>query len=545
LPQRDERPSTAERWTLAAIAAATLVLRALCYFRYRFDSDEPQHLHVAWGWTAGLVQYRDLFDNHAPLFHLLTAPLLATLGEREDILFYMRAPMLVLYAAVLWATSAIARRYWSARVAWAATVLLALFPPFFLKSIEYRTDNLWNALVLVGVAFLVGGGWWVVGGGDRWQRARAGRVFVVGVVLGIALCVSMKTLLIVITLALAGITLPLIMPGERLRVREALVNAVTFAAGFVIAPAVVAAYFVKLRAWPNLVYGVFTFNDFISKTHPHPRIFVILFPVELFLLVRYARHVARTGGQRPRIFLGLVLGYFTTILISFWVLISPRDYLPMMPLLAIFVVAWLQQRMAKPQVAYVALTIVFVAALSHYTGTFRDATTEYTTMMHQALRLSRPGEPVMDFKGETVYRRRPFYYVLETISREALQRGLIPDTMWEDTVRATCHVAEADGPFWPPKSRALFSANFLDMGRLRASGQWVAADRSFSIAIPGEYVVIDRDGIVNAARYYGTGTYTTGRGLKSAPHEGKKLAVLWAPAFQRGFTPFRPKDRDF
>jgi hypothetical protein len=546
LQVRDERLSTAERRTLAAIAAAAAVLRVVCYFRYRFDSDEPQHLHVAWGWTAGLVQYRDLFDNHAPLFHILTAPLLKALGEREDILFWMRAPMLVLYAAVLWATWAIARRFWSARVATAATVVLAFFPPFFLKSIEYRTDNLWNALVMV--ALVMGGGWWLVGGGDGGgRRASAGRIFVVGVILGVALCVSMKTLLIVITLALAGITTPLIMPGERFRVRDALVNAFIFAAGFVIAPAIIAGYFVKLGAWPNLVYGVFTFNDFISKTHPHPAIFRILFPFELFLLVRYARHVARTGGHRPRLFLGLILGYFTTILVSFWVLISPRDYLPMMPFIAIFVVAWLQRRMAKPEVAYAALAVVFAAALSHYTGRFRDATTEYTTMMHQALRLSHPGEPVMDFKGETVYRRRPFYYVLETISREALQRGLIRDTMWDDTVRAKCHVAEADGPFWPPKSRALFSANFLDMGRLRASGQWLTADGSFAIAIPGEYVVIDRGGIVENARHFEAGMFRVdgkGRGQKSAPHEGK-LAVLWAPAFERGFSPFRPKDRDF
>ncbi|MFP5248032.1 MAG: hypothetical protein ACLGH0_15160, partial [Thermoanaerobaculia bacterium] len=66
-----------ERLLLWIAAGTAVVLRLLAYFRYRFDSDEQQHLHVAWGWTAGLVQYRDLFDNHAPLFHILMAPLLA------------------------------------------------------------------------------------------------------------------------------------------------------------------------------------------------------------------------------------------------------------------------------------------------------------------------------------------------------------------------------------------------------------------------------------------------------------------------------------
>ena len=102
--------SRSERLLAMAIAAVTLVMRAVAFFHYRFDSDEPQHLHVVWGWTAGLLQYRDVFDNHAPLFHMAMAPLLRVLGERPDILLYMRAPMLVLWIIVSAATFAIARR---------------------------------------------------------------------------------------------------------------------------------------------------------------------------------------------------------------------------------------------------------------------------------------------------------------------------------------------------------------------------------------------------------------------------------------------------
>src|SRR4051812_14792198 len=132
-------------------AAVSIVLRGVGFFRYRFDSDEPQHLHVAWGWTRGLVQYRDYFDNHTPLFHLLFAPLLALLGERADILLYMRAPMLIFWAVVLACTFILARRFYDARIAAAATVLLSLFPPFFLKSLEFRNDNLWSALWMLSV----------------------------------------------------------------------------------------------------------------------------------------------------------------------------------------------------------------------------------------------------------------------------------------------------------------------------------------------------------------------------------------------------------
>src|SRR5258708_36042388 len=91
------------------------------FLRYRFDSDEPQHLHVAWGWTAGLVQYRDLFDNHAPLFHILMAPILRLVGERPDVLLYMRTPMLLLLAVDIWGTYVLSRLMYSSRVgAWEA-----------------------------------------------------------------------------------------------------------------------------------------------------------------------------------------------------------------------------------------------------------------------------------------------------------------------------------------------------------------------------------------------------------------------------------------
>ena len=101
-----------EYWVAAILLLVVLVLRILYAAHYRIDSDEHQHLHVVWGWTKGMIPYRDYFDNHAPLFHIITSWILKPLGERDDILLYMRAPMLPLYAVVLWGTYVIARRFW-------------------------------------------------------------------------------------------------------------------------------------------------------------------------------------------------------------------------------------------------------------------------------------------------------------------------------------------------------------------------------------------------------------------------------------------------
>ena len=74
-------------WCLIAVAAA---LRVVYVFHYRVDSDEPQHLYIARALSKGLLAYRDFFDNHTPLFHTLFAPLVAAIGDRPDLLIFMR-----------------------------------------------------------------------------------------------------------------------------------------------------------------------------------------------------------------------------------------------------------------------------------------------------------------------------------------------------------------------------------------------------------------------------------------------------------------------
>src|ERR1700710_488430 len=82
-----------ERWLAGLLLALAFALRAYYIFHYRYDSDEPQLLHTTWGWTQGLLQYRDFFDNHTPLFHIVFSPLVAALGERTNILSFMRFAM--------------------------------------------------------------------------------------------------------------------------------------------------------------------------------------------------------------------------------------------------------------------------------------------------------------------------------------------------------------------------------------------------------------------------------------------------------------------
>ncbi|HEV7570920.1 MAG TPA: glycosyltransferase family 39 protein [Thermoanaerobaculia bacterium] len=533
-----------ERLLAMAIAAVTLVMRAVAFFHYRFDSDEPQHLHVVWGWTEGLLQYRDVFDNHAPLFHMAMAPLLRLLGERPDILLFMRAPMLILWIIVSVAAFLIAKRLYGDRIAMWSVLLLNVLPPFFLKSIEFRTDNLWNACWMVGVLMLVDAS------PDPNKRAsRYQHLFLGGVLFGCALSVSLKTSLLLFSLAAAAI----VTWAARIRGREQSPirsrDVALVAAGFVIIPSLLGIYLAAVRVWPNFVYCALRFNGLVALSRSSLLVWTprLLFVPLIVVVLRIAwRH--REATAHGRFFFAIATAIFFATLCGFWILISPRDFLPFLPFVSMFAVAALARRPHFGRNIAV-LMLVCLIGVGYYAEWLTNRTREFITMERQVLNLTRPGEPVMDYKGETIYRRRPYYFILEFITRNAILHGLIPDTVADDLVRAGCHEAQADGTQWPDRARGFMAANFLNLGRLRASGQWVTQDGSFSIAIPGEYVLLRKEGeasgTLDGTPYRGPRVLAAGMHKFTATPAGGRLACLWAPAFARGFSPFHLRDLDF
>lgn len=161
--------------------------------RFRVDSDEPQHLHVVWNWTQGLVQYRDFFDNHTPVFHMMMAPVLNLFGERGDILTYMRMAMLPFYFGSLACLFLIVRALFNRRVAAWTVVVIGLWPVFMLTSTEFRTDNLWMFAWFATLAVLFCGEL-------TWRRWGC-----VGLLLGLTFASSMKTSLLLGSFLIAAL----------------------------------------------------------------------------------------------------------------------------------------------------------------------------------------------------------------------------------------------------------------------------------------------------------------------------------------------------
>ncbi len=542
---------------LVATLAVQAALRALLAFRHRVNVDEPQHLQVAWGWTQGLVQYRDVFDNHAPLFHLLSAPIVAALGERPDIMILMRLALLPLVALTLLATYAIGRRLYTPRVALWSVAIGALWPEFVRKSAEYRADVLWMAAWVSAIAVLARG------------RLTGRRCFAGGVLLGVTAAASVKSVLLLASLAAAAVATIALTWGapRRPSLRAAGARAASALLGLLLVPSAVVAYFAARGALGALVSQVVLHNfqpGFDELATPSLR--MLVFPVAAPLLWFGARAIIRhapsdeVGWRRCALF--LTTGIYFTAMESYWPLITGQNFLPIFPLAWLLVIpgglaalrgAAVRQHVPRAlsaalSLAPVLFAVVVIALALREAPPWRDRCRDYTAFLAEALRLTRPGEYVMDLRGETVFRRRPFFYALERVTRQRMARGLIPDTVAERIVKTGTCVVVGDSDGLPPAAREFLNRHFVPVSGFRVVGSRLdsasaneSGARSFEVLFPARFAVVSEGGSasgwLDGAPYVGPRTLSAGNHEYLPRADERGLAVVWAAALERGFAP--------
>ena len=554
-----EETQRREHRTIFVLLAVMLLLRIAYVFHYHIDSDEPQHLHVVWGWTQGLLQYRDVFDNHTPLFHLLCAPLLAVLGERPEVLYVMRLAMIPLYGLALWSTYRIGRELFSQRVGLWAAVFTGLFPGFFFCALEFRTDDLWVALWLLALALLVQG------------RLTLRRSLLVGVILGAAVGVSLKTTLLLAPLGAAALAAVILTAKGRSQpsLHYLTLCATTALLGLSLVPLALVLFFMAKGAWAPFFYGTVQHNLLPElgrwKYPEQALLFPMILPLLWWSMRAIARHAPRAGnGARRGIIFLTAMGYISA-LFSFWPLLTREDYLPFYPLLILLltpvilelphrIARWKESRLPTHSLSAVwAPTLVAVLEIALLLGTgllWRDNTREEITLLADVLRLTQPSDPIIDLKGETVFRPRSSYYVLEGITKARIKRGLIPDDIPERLIATRTCVAVADNDQFSPRTRTFLQENYVPVGQLRVAGRLLTAQAvegatfTFDIQIPARYAIVAESG---TAKGWLDGTPLDGaRFLAPGRHEfhsssgGGQLAVVWAQAVERGFSPFLP-----
>jgi hypothetical protein len=507
--------------------AAAAALRVVLALHYRIDSDETQHLHVVWGWSHGLLPYRDFFDNHMPLFHILCVPLLRLAGERPETIVLVRLAMLPMFAAMVVLTYRITASTYSKRAAAWAAAIGCLAPQFFLSSIEFRTDILWATSWLAAVAILVCG------------PLTSRRFALAGLALGIAAATSAKTSMLMVSLAIAA-AVTLIITRERPVSRSRIVkSALIFAAASLAPVAAIAVYVFRRGIWDAFIACTVRHNVVPSEHAAR----LLYLPLSIAIITVVTRRIARLDGsieeRRRRIFVSVAASVYGAVLISIWPIVEAEHWLPFFPLVAAGWVPLLvsERRGASRRVLFAIVSIELFAILKASTP-WRNNTIASKAMIEQAMSLTSPRESVIDRKGEIVFRPRAFYDVLERMTRRAISNGLLRDTIAEDVVRMRAVVSVPDDVSFPRDGRAFLSRNFIRVGCIRVAGMMVNG-REVRIEVPGEYSLLsdrrDFRGTLDGTRYEGPRFLAAGTHTVDAPH---RSALVWQRAAALGFSPF-------
>jgi hypothetical protein len=255
---------------------------------------------------------------------------------------------------------------------------------------------------------------------------------------------------------------------------------------------------------------------------------------------------------------------YVALLEGAWPLETKQDYQVCLPILLLFVAAVgvgalgaIARRGAtarlvrlRPASVLALAALAEVGALLHAVPLGAAGRTRVgPALLADVLRLTRPGDPIMDLKGETIFRSRPFYYALESLTLERLRLGTIADTIPERLIATRTCVAVEDSARFPPRARTFLLDNYVSVGQLRVVGHALtespsapASEIAFDVTVPAAYAIVSpngtADGDLDGEDYAGA------RFLEPGPHvfrtrsTDERLALVWAPAVERGFSPF-------
>ena len=435
----------------ASLLIALIFLRVITVTHYKFAIDEPQHLHVVWGWARGFVQYRDLADNHMPLFQILCAPIYKLIGDRGTILYWMRIILQPLYIVAFWCTYRIGSLLFSRRVGVWAAILVGLSFDYAFCSVEFRTDNLWAPLWLLCLSVLLGG------------ALTMRRALIAGFLMGLCFGVSMKTLLLVMSTLIGGSMTLIFVGRERLGIGWGQILA---RVGSVLRQRVDCSCYDHGRVcalWHLAAVPLLGFRSQRRARFEQPSRMVgdylcCRIPARRSRGASDCRRDARgRGGGAPEFCLchGRLLLYRAPFLLALSVaaglppLLSARlchlygrssdDFGP----LGYGIEISRRSGVSCPCPPWFGVCELLVALLAH--PFWEDKAKLESDLLRDTLKLTEPGDFVFDRRGEMVFRQRCFYPIIETFTEERIRRGLMEDNAIQRCIDTRTCVAVLPG----------------------------------------------------------------------------------------------------
>jgi hypothetical protein len=495
-----ERRMTRDGKLLTSIVIAFAV-RMILTRVHGIDSDEPQHLHVAWAWSRGFVQYRDVFDNHFPLLHLLFAPVMAVMPENSSVFLWMRLAMLPVAVGCGWLVFSIGRPLLGERGAMVAAIVSTVLPPWLPKSVEFRNDSLWIFFWLLTLALLV----------------RRRRPFLAGLAAALCLLASVKALPLLVAHGLA------LLSARALVVKR---DVFLFVAGAAVLFSAAVLLFLFHDSLDEMVYATLLYNASLPVDLTRRLAGAIAFTFLGPALALSARNPRLPGCDVFR-HLTLFGAWYVVVLLCFWPSVSPRDFLPLVPLAAL-AVGSRPRLVAAPLIVTLAAVIVSL----WYARIWRPVEPERHRLVDAVVALTSSQDYVFDLKGNAVFRRRPVYAIYDIVGRALTKSGRLVDDAPERIIKARCCVAIGDVTHLPTRTRTFLQRNFVDHGPLRVCGTTSVQGR-FSIAVPEIYAVMTRqpsavwiDGVpYDGPRFLAAGEHTI-------VSKEERVRIIWARAVQ-------------
>jgi hypothetical protein len=220
--------------------------------------------------------------------------------------------------------------------------------------------------------------------------------------------------------------------------------------------------------------------------------------------------------------------------------LKKQTFLPAYPLLILMAVDVLRVVRWRPWIPAAACFGLLVHQFLE-AAPWRDGLAEQRALLRDVLALTRPGEPVLDVKGETIFRPRPIDLVFVQATVRGLAQGRLPQPDLERLAASGTAVTIAGGAGMPDAVRKFLKTYYVPTadGLLRVAGnelerEWRNGRWGYRVKLPapGDYVLLDsRGGMLSTVSIPASGVQMLDTGAE------KGALLYWKRAWAAGYRP--------
>ena len=248
----------------------------------------------------------------------------------------------------------------------------------------------------------------------------------------------------------------------------------------------------------------------------------------------------------------MTCGAYYFLLRSYWPLVTGQDYMPILPLAALaalpFVYHLLSLTTWPARVAIPVASVVFmgvgVTLIWRAQSPLDNEMAPFVQNLQAVLHLTKPGDLVMDGKGETIFRMRPVYWVYEGVTLQWMRLGKIPNTVRKSMIdTGTC---VAVNHRLRPEDQGWLRANYMEAdGKVWVAGKDLGPSKptmNFHTDIKGSYAIVSDKGklagTIDGVPLQNAQQIPAGDHNLQITQGSGNVAIVWSQALERGFSPF-------